>query len=73
MLDLYSLTASDFKAVLEEFPGMQSLLADVAVERLQRLDKYSDEARQYQVKRYALLIDRSNLTIYLQVDQRSKL
>jgi CRP-like cAMP-binding protein len=52
MLDLYSLTSSDFNAVLSEFPVMQSILANVAVERLQRLNKYSDEARQNQVKRY---------------------
>ena len=56
MLDLYSLTACDFRTVLDEFPGMKSLLADVAVERLQRLDKYSDEARQHQVKRYVILL-----------------
>ncbi len=55
MLDLYSLSSSDFRAVLDEFPAMQSLLADVAVERLQRLDKYSDEARTNNVKRYALI------------------
>lgn len=55
MLDLYSLNTSDFRTVLDAFPGMQSVLSDVAVERLQRLDKYSDEARLYQVKRYAVI------------------
>ena len=64
MLDLYSLSSSDFNAVISEFPLMQSLLADVAIERLQRLGKYSDEARQNEVKRYEFDI---NLIIFFKV------
>lgn len=53
MLDVYSLTSSDFNAVLEDFPAMGKILSDVAIERLQRLDKYSEEATINQTKRYA--------------------